>query len=76
MPQVEVSLPEDVYVQFERMAEDEFLSEEEAVSELLRLGLDAYSTEDEGSGLEEDVMDEMSEVFDDTEGRAEEDPGL
>jgi hypothetical protein len=42
----------------------------------LRLGLDAYSTEDEGSGLEEDVMDEMSEVFDDTEGRAEEDPGL
>jgi metal-responsive CopG/Arc/MetJ family transcriptional regulator len=76
MPQVEVSLPEDVYVQFERLAEEEFLSEEEAVSELLRLGLDAYDVEEPGSGLEEDVMDEMSEIFDNTEGRAEEDPGL
>lgn len=73
MPQVEISIPEDVFVQFERLSEEEFLSEEEAVQELLRLGLDAYSTEDTGSGREEDVMEEMSEIFDETEGRADED---
>ncbi len=64
MAQVEVSLPENVQVQFERLVEEEFLSEEEAVAELLRLGLDAYNPEDSTPNMEEEVMDEMSEVFD------------
>lgn len=76
MAQVEISLPENVQVQFERLVQEEFLSEEEAVAELLRLGLDAYNPEDSTPDMEEEVMDEMSEVFDNTEGRAEEDPGL
>ena len=64
MAQVEVSLPENVQVQFERLVEGEFLSEEEAVAELLRLGLDAYNSGDTTPDMEEEVMDEMSKVFD------------
>ena len=53
MAQVEISLPENVQVQFERLVEEEFLSEEEAVAELLRLGLDAYNPGDSGPDEDE-----------------------
>jgi len=42
MSVVEVTLPDEVYVQFERMVEEEFVSEEQAVEELLTLAIDAY----------------------------------
>ncbi|MFB6131009.1 MAG: hypothetical protein ABEJ28_09340 [Salinigranum sp.] len=45
MPVVEVSLPEDVYAEFERAVDEEFMSEERAVEELLGLGVDAYRSE-------------------------------
>ena len=44
MPTVEVNLPEALLAQLERLSEEEFVSEEEAVEELLSAGLDAYNT--------------------------------
>lgn len=55
MPTIEVSLPTELEAEFERLAEDEFLTREEAAEELLRAGLDAYNTtidEDEPEFLE------------------------
>lgn len=63
MPKVEVSLPEDVHFQFERMVDEEFVTEEQAVEELLSAGLEAYSTttetDPERDGFESEVEDNV-----------------
>lgn len=59
MPTVEVSLPEDVLSQLERLADEEFINEDEAVEELLTAGLDAYRTPGEDS-TEEDLAEEYA----------------
>ncbi|WP_336002447.1 DUF7120 family protein [Halorientalis halophila] len=67
MPTVEVSLPQDVHAQFERVVDEEFVTEEEAVEELLSAGLDAYtrdvSSDDRGAT---DVADEYADDMWDT----------
>lgn len=59
MPRVEVSLSDDVHFQFERMVDEEFVTEEQAVEELLTAGLEAYNagtgTTDERTGFEEGI---------------------
>ncbi|MFB6110438.1 MAG: hypothetical protein ABEJ60_06140 [Halodesulfurarchaeum sp.] len=44
MPVVEVSLPDELRSEFEKLVDEEFVSEEQAAEELLRRGIDAYST--------------------------------
>ena len=45
MPAVEVNLPDELLTDFQRLAEQEFVSEEQAAEELLSLGVDAYSVD-------------------------------
>ena len=68
MPNVEVSLPEDVYTQLERMTEEEFVSREAAVEELLSMGLDAYTRNTGEEVTETDMADEYADDMWDTAG--------
>jgi len=72
MPTVEVSLPEDVYSQLERMTGEEFVTREEAVEELLSMGLDAYTRNTGDEVTETDMADEFADDMWDTA----EDPGM
>jgi len=45
MPTVEVNLPEALLAQLDRLTEEEFVTEEEAIEELITAGLDAYDTD-------------------------------
>ena len=66
MPQIEVTLPEEVYAEFERLAESEFLNREEAIEELLTAGVDAYTREYEVE--EVDFAEEYAQDMWDTAG--------
>ncbi|WP_092662852.1 DUF7120 family protein [Halorientalis persicus] len=67
MPTVEVSLPQDVHAQFERLVDEEFVTEEEAVEELLSAGLDAYTRDVSGDDRgPTDVADEYADDMWDT----------
>ncbi|WP_136716230.1 DUF7120 family protein [Halorientalis salina] len=72
MPNVEVSLPQDVHAQFERLVEEEFVTEEEAVEELLSAGLDAYTrdttTDDPGTDMADEYADDMWDTAEDPAG--------
>ena len=77
VPTVEVSLPQDVHAQFERLVDEEFVTEEEAVEELLSAGLDAYTRDvsETGRGTP-DVADEYAEdLFDTADDPAGSGPG-
>ncbi|MFC7205391.1 hypothetical protein ACFQJC_17915 [Haloferax namakaokahaiae] len=50
MPVVEVTLPDELLVEFEQLVDEEFISEEQAVEELLSMGMDAY-----GAPVEEEI---------------------
>jgi hypothetical protein len=69
---VEVSLPQDVHAQFERLVEEEFVTEEEAVEELLSAGLDAYTrdttTDDPGTDMADEYADDMWDTAEDPAG--------
>jgi hypothetical protein len=43
MPIVEVTLPDELLTDFENLVDEEFVSEEQAVEELLSMGIDAYN---------------------------------
>ena len=66
MPTVEVSLPQDVYAQFERLVEEDFVTEEEAVEALLSAGLDAYTRDTSGDDRAPDMADEYADDMWDT----------
>jgi len=66
VPQIEVTLPEEVYAEFERLAESEFLNREEAIEELLTAGVDAYTREYEVE--EVDFAEEYAQDMWDTAG--------
>jgi len=74
VPDVTVDLPENVYVQFEQLVDEEFLTREEAVEELLAAGIDAYTTEETedpiGTDLSEEFGSDMWDTHEDT------DPGM
>lgn len=76
MPTVEVSLPTDLEAEFERVADDEFVNREEAAEKLLRLGIDAYSTDtsaEESTDFAEEYADEMFDTAGDPSARFDED---
>lgn len=58
MPAVEVSLPEHVESEIARLVDQgEFLNREQAVEELLSMGVSAYETSgNEGPEIEEDLF--------------------
>jgi hypothetical protein len=43
MPVVEVTLPDELLSEFEQLVDEEFVTEEQAVEELLTMGIDAYN---------------------------------
>ncbi|RLM53972.1 hypothetical protein DVK02_11130 [Halobellus sp. Atlit-31R] len=45
MPIVEVTLPDELLSEFEQLVDQEFVTEEQAVEELLSMGIDAYNVE-------------------------------
>jgi len=45
MPIVEVTLPDELLSEFEQLVDEEFVTEEQAVEELLSMGIDAYNVE-------------------------------
>ncbi|MFD1600026.1 DUF7120 family protein [Halobellus rarus] len=45
MPIVEVTLPDELLSEFEQLVDEEFVTEEQAVEELLTMGIDAYNVE-------------------------------
>ncbi|ERG98216.1 MAG: hypothetical protein J07HQX50_02251 [Haloquadratum sp. J07HQX50] len=49
MPIVEVTLPDELLSEFEQLVSEEFVTEEQAVEDLLTMGIDAYNV---------DVMDD------------------
>lgn len=65
MPQIEVSLPEELVSQFERMIDEEFVNRDEAVEELLTAGIDAYTREFEETS-ESDIAEEYADDMWDT----------
>ena len=76
MPTVEVSLPTDLKAEFDRVASDEFVNEEEAAETLLRLGIDAYSVDtdtDDQTDFAEEYADEMFDTAEDPSARFDED---
>lgn len=68
MPEIEVTLPEEVYTEFERIAEEEFVNREEAVEELLSAGVNAYTQDYSGTSAEEDFAEEYADDMWDTAG--------
>lgn len=62
MPRIEVSLSDDVHFQFERMVDEEFVNEDQAVEELLSAGLEAYNVAPEAedrTGYEQGAEDNL-----------------
>jgi len=45
MPIVEVTLPDELLSEFEQLVDEEFVTEEQAVEELLTMGIDAYNVD-------------------------------
>lgn len=68
MSEVEVNIPEDTYVQLERLVEEEFLNRERAVEKLLTYGLEAYSEgavgEETRSGFGDDAEENLWDTSD------------
>ena len=77
MPTVEISLPEDVHAQFDRLVDEEFVSEEAAAEELLTAGLEAYTrefTEEEGApDMADEYADDMWDTAEDPAGHGPDD---
>ena len=73
MPDVEVSLPDRIDSEIDRLVEQgEFLNREQAVEELLSMGVSAYAPTDEADQQEgEDLFTQMTD--DQTDPAARED---
>jgi hypothetical protein len=72
MPVVEVNLPDELLVEFEQLVDEEFITEEQAVEELLSMGMDAYGAPvEEESSIRSDFVESAQNNLFDTAG----DPG-
>lgn len=67
MPTFEVQLPDDLYARFQRISENEFISDGEAYEELISMGLDAYNVEEEDAdaGIADEYATEMWDTAED-----------
>ncbi|SDZ81976.1 hypothetical protein SAMN04488065_0557 [Haloplanus vescus] len=63
MPTAEVSLPDDVDIEIRQLIEEgEFINRDQAVEELLSLGVSAYTTEESTSQVaDEDLFTQVVE---------------
>lgn len=79
VPDVELDLPDDLYAQLQRMAEEEFVNEQDAIEQLLSAGLDAYRTtesdEPAGTDLSEEFAEDMWDTAEDPAARGEDERG-
>lgn len=75
MPSVELSLPDRIDSEIDRLvAEDEFLNREQAVEELLSMGVSAYAPSEESADDQENLFTQMTDDQQDPAAR-EEDQG-
>ncbi|MFB6107652.1 MAG: CopG family transcriptional regulator [Haloplanus sp.] len=69
MPSIEVSLPDDVDIEIEQLVEEgEFLNRDQAVEELLSLGISAYTTDTSSTEAAEEEL--FSQVVEDQQDPA------
>ena len=62
MPEVEVSLPDRIDSEISRLVEQgEFLNREQAVEELLSMGVSAYAPTDTNDEPEQDLFTQMTD---------------
>ncbi len=74
MPEVEVTLPDRIESDIERLVEQgEFLNRERAVEELLSMGMSAYETTEEPAGEVDEEM--FTGTFDEQQDPAIRDEG-
>ena len=61
VPTIEVSIPEEVLSEFERLVEQEFVNRDEAIEQLLTAGVDAYTRDYEADEIDfaEEYADDM-----------------
>lgn len=79
MSDIEVTLPDDLYAQLQRFADEEFVNEQDAIESLLSAGLDAYrprdTTEKAGTDLSEEFGEDMWDTAEDPGARGEDGMG-
>jgi Arc/MetJ-type ribon-helix-helix transcriptional regulator len=69
MPTAEVSLPDDVDIEISQLVEEgEFINRDQAVEELLSLGVSAYTTEETASQAPDEDL--FTQVVDDQQDPA------
>jgi Arc/MetJ-type ribon-helix-helix transcriptional regulator len=69
MPTAEVSLPDDVDIEIRQLVEDgEFINRDQAVEELLSLGVSAYDTDDSPTQTPDEDL--FTQVVDDQQDPA------
>ena len=74
MPEVEVSLPDRIDSEIARLVEQgEFLNREQAVEELLSMGVSAYTTTESTDKPEEDLFTQMTDDQTDPAARTDDD---
>ncbi|MEF8778280.1 MAG: CopG family transcriptional regulator [Natronomonas sp.] len=73
MPEVEVSLPDRIDSEIARLVEQgEFLNREQAVEELLSMGVSAYAPNETSDEPEQDIFTQMTEDQQDPAARSDE----
>jgi hypothetical protein len=73
MPVVEVTLPDELLTEFEQLVDEEFVTEEQAVEELISMGIDAYNVDvtdqsDPGDDFMESAENNLFDTADDPGG--------
>ncbi|ELZ44861.1 hypothetical protein PN419_01765 [Halorubrum ezzemoulense] len=71
MPTFELNLSDDVYAEFQQLADEEFVSEEQAAEDLIASGIEAYNV----SVVDDDPRDEMLDGAENNMFDTAEDPG-
>ena len=72
MPEVEVSLPDRIDSEISRLVEQgEFLNREQAVEELLSMGVSAYAPTDTNDEPEQDLFTQMTDDQQDPAARTD-----
>jgi len=71
MPTFELNLSDDVYAEIQQLADEEFVSEEQAAEDLIASGIEAYNV----SVVDDDPRDEMLDGAENNMFDTAEDPG-
>jgi hypothetical protein len=71
MPTFELNLSDDVYAEFQQLADQEFVSEEQAAEDLIASGIEAYNV----TVVDDDPRDEMLDGAENNMFDTAQDPG-